>query len=42
VEDTDPKPPQTGDDFPLLLTVVLLVVSAAGLVLIIVLHKREK
>ena len=42
VEDTDPKPPQTGDNSQVLPVVLLMLVSAGALVVIIVLRKRKK
>ena len=42
VEDTDPQPPQTGDDFHLIWWLVLLVISATALFILIVSKKRKK
>lgn len=42
VEDIDPKPPQTGDNSEILPVVIVMAVSAAALVVLIVLRKREK
>ena len=42
VEDTDPKPPQTGDNSQIIPIVIALAVSAVGLILLIVLRKKRK
>lgn len=42
VEDTDPQPPKTGDEFRLWPVAILMTVSAAGLSLIIVLRNKKK
>jgi LPXTG-motif cell wall-anchored protein len=41
IEDDDPKPPQTGDDFDLVLPIVLMAASALLLVILLG-RKREK
>lgn len=42
VEDTDPKPPQTGDNTEILPAIALMAASAVALIVIIVLRKRKK
>ena len=42
VEDTDPKPPQTGDKMEIGLLVALMVASAVGVVVILILLKRRR
>jgi hypothetical protein len=41
VEPTDPKPPQTGDSFPLVLCFGLMVISLAGLIVLLITNKRK-
>lgn len=41
VEPTDPKPPQTGDSFPLVVCFGLMVVSLAGLIVLLITNKRN-
>lgn len=42
VEDTDPKPPQTGDDSQLLPVIFIMVASAAALVILLILAARKR
>lgn len=41
VEPTDPKPPQTGDNFSLLLCIGLMTISLAGLIVLLITYKRK-
>jgi hypothetical protein len=41
VEPTDPKPPQTGDSFPLVVCFGLMAVSLAGLIILLITNKRK-
>ena len=42
IEDTDPEPPKTGDETPLVLLFGLMVASAVGMFLILLLMKRKR
>ena len=41
VEPSDPKPPQTGDSFPLVVCFGLMAVSLAGLIILLITNKRK-
>lgn len=42
VEDTDPQPPKTGDDFPVLLWAILLAASSVALFVLLPVKKKKK
>ena len=42
IEDTDPKPPQTGDDFDILLWGTVMAVSAAAILILLLIGRKKK
>lgn len=42
VDDTDPKPPQTGDEMPLTGLIVLMIISAGAVILLILMNPKRK